>query len=112
MAVLGTPVVLAFGFYGLGLGARMASARGALLTGLITLLLAASPVLIGPSLRQSAIGRVFDAVNPVSAALNAYDAVLIDSQSIAVQWPHFAVALVWLGVMVAFARASFRSIAR
>jgi ABC-type transport system involved in multi-copper enzyme maturation permease subunit len=109
LAAFGTPVVLAFGFFGLGLGARMASARGALLAGLITLLLAASPVLIGPSLRQSAIGRAFDAVNPFSAAVNAYDAVLIDSQSIGAQWMHFGVALFWLVVTYWFARAAFRA---
>jgi ABC-2 type transport system permease protein len=112
LALLGTPVVLGFGFFGLGIGARLASVRGALLAGLITLLLAASPVLIGPSLRQSAIGRAFDTVNPFSAAVNSYDAVLIDSQSITAQWLHFAVAVVWAFAMAAYARAAFRTAAR
>lgn len=61
-ALLGTPVVLAFGFFGMGLGSRTGSARTALLSGLVLLVLSASPLLLGPSLRQSAIGKMFDAV--------------------------------------------------
>lgn len=111
LALLGTPVVLGFGFFGMGLGARLAMARSGLLIGLIVLLLAASPLLLGPSLRQSAIGRAFDAINPFSAAVNAYDAVIIDSQPIAAQATNLAVTVVWLALALWFARASFRRVA-
>jgi ABC-type transport system involved in multi-copper enzyme maturation permease subunit len=111
-ALLGTPVVLTFGFFGMGLGSRTGSARTALLAGLVTLVLSASPLLLGPSLRQSPIGRMFDAVNPFSAAVNAYDAVIIDSQSIATQGTPFLVAATWLVVTLWFARSGFRKIAR
>jgi ABC-type transport system involved in multi-copper enzyme maturation permease subunit len=111
-ALLGTPVVLGFGFFGMGLGSRAASARTALLTGLVALLLSASPLLLGPGLRQSAIGRMFDAVNPFSAAVNAYDAVIIDSQSIASQGRHLLNAGVWLVVTVWLAQSGFRKLAR
>jgi len=111
-ALLGTPVVLMVGFLGISLGSRADSARTALLTGLVTLVLSASPVLLGPSLRQSAIGRMFDAVNPFSAAVSAYDAVIIDSQSIISQSTHFAIALAWLFACLWFARFSFGKITR
>lgn len=111
-ALLGTPVVLTFGFFGMGLGSRSASARTALLSGLVILVLSASPLLLGPSLRQSAIGRMFDAVNPFSAAVNAYDAVIIDSQGIAAQGMNFLVVLAWLAIALWFARLGFRKIAR
>ena len=111
LALLGTPVVLGFGFFGIGLGARFAMSRTGLLIGLIALVLAASPLLLGPSLRQSAIGRAFDAVNPFSAAINAYDAVIIDSQPIAAQMLNLAVAVVWLVFTLWFARASFHGVA-
>lgn len=111
-ALLGTPVVLIFGFFGFGLGSRTGSTRAALLTGLVTLVLSASPLLLGPSLRQSAVGRMFDAINPFSAAVNAYDAVIIDSQSIAGQGVHLATTLAWLLASLWFARFSFRKIAR
>lgn len=112
VAMLGTPVVLGFGFLAMGLGARLDSARSSLLTGLIVLLLSASPLLLGPSLRQSAIGRAFDAANPFSGALNAYDAVIIDSQTIVTQLPHFAVTLVWLILTLLFAASGFNRVSR
>jgi ABC-type transport system involved in multi-copper enzyme maturation permease subunit len=112
LALIGSPVVLGFGFFGMGLGARASSARAGLLAGLIALVVSASPLLLGPSLRQSAIGRVFDAVNPMSSAVNAYDAVIIDSQTIPAQWPHAAVAVLWLTATLLFARFAFREIAR
>lgn len=112
LAMLGSPVVLGFGFFGMGLGARLTSARAGLLTGLITLIVSASPLLLGPSLRQSTIGRAFDAVNPFSAAVNAYDAVIIDSQTILAQWPHAALAAGWLVLTLWLARSGFNRVAR
>ncbi|MHB1217666.1 MAG: ABC transporter permease subunit [Alphaproteobacteria bacterium] len=112
LALLGTPVVLGFGFFGMGLGAALSSARAGLLTGLIVLVVSASPLLLGPSLRQSAVGRAFDAVNPFSAAVNAYDAVLIDSKTVFMQWPHIAVAVVWLILTLWLARAGFQRVTR
>lgn len=112
LALLGSPVVLSFGFFGMSLGSWLATARAGLLTGLITLVVSASPLLLGPSLRQSAVGRAFDAVNPFSAAVNAYDAVIIDSQTILAQWPHVAVAAVWLALALWLARSGFHRIAR
>jgi ABC-type transport system involved in multi-copper enzyme maturation permease subunit len=112
LALLGTLVVAGFGFLGMGLGARLGSARSALLTGLVALIVSASPLLLGPSLRQSAVGRTFDAVNPFSAAVNAYDAVIIDSQTILVQWPHVAAAVVWLAAALWLAESGFRRVSR
>lgn len=112
LAILGSPVVLGFGFFGMGLGAKLASMRTALLVGLITFAVSASPLVLGPSLRQSAVGRAFDAINPLSAAMNAYDAVIIDSQSIFAQLPHGAIAMVWLALTLWIARSGFRRLAQ
>jgi hypothetical protein len=112
LALLGSPVVLGFGFFGMGLGGQLASARAGLLAGLIALVVSASPLLLGPSLRQSAIGRTFDAVNPISSAVNAFDAVIIDSQTVASQWPHLAVAVLWLAAALCFAQFAFRRVSR
>lgn len=103
LALFGTPVVLGFGFLGIALSARLGSVRSALLTSIITLMLLTSPLLLGPSLRQSTIGRLFDAVNPFSAAINTFDSVVIDSQPLTMQITRFAVTLVWLVITAAFA---------
>lgn len=112
LALLGTPVVLGFGFFAMGLSARIGMVRSSLLTGLICLMVSASPLLLGPSLRQSTVGKAFDAVNPFSAAANAFDAAIIDSQSIGTQAMHIAVVFVWLALSLWFARGSFRGFAR
>jgi ABC-type transport system involved in multi-copper enzyme maturation permease subunit len=106
LALFATPVVLGFGFFALGLSARTDSVRSALLTSLIALMLLCSPLLLGPGLRQTAVGKALDAVNPVSAALNSYDSVVIDSQPLAMQWPRLLVVLTWLALTFWFARRS------
>jgi ABC-type Na+ efflux pump permease subunit len=112
VALLGTPVVLGFGLLGLAVGAGVGSARAGQLGGLIALLVSASPLLLGSSLRQSAVGQAFDAVNPFSAAVNAYDAVIIDSQSIGAQILHLSLAVGWLALALAAASLAFRRMAR
>ncbi|MGL5445916.1 MAG: ABC transporter permease [Rhabdaerophilum sp.] len=103
LALFGTPVVLAFGLFSMGLGARLGSVRGTMMTMLVVLLLAASPLLIGPSLRQSTLGRWFDAVNPFSHAVNALDAMIIDSLGVAAQSIHLVAILAWLLFALAYA---------
>jgi len=112
LAVLGTPVVLAFAFFGMGLGAVLGSLRSTLLTGLVVLILSASPLLLGPSLRQATVGRAFDAVNPFSGALNAYDAVIIDSQTLIAQAGHWLTILAWTGLALWFAVHGFKRVSR
>lgn len=106
LALFGTPVVLSFGLFAMGVGARLRSVRTSLMTMLIALLLGASPLLLGPSLRQSTLGRLFDAINPFSHAVNALDAMIIDSTGLMTQLVHFGVVLTWLVIAIAFATRS------
>ena len=112
VALLGTPVVLSFGFLAMGLAARLDSSRSSLIATLITLLVSGSPLLLEPSLRQSAIGRMFDAINPFSGALNAFDSVIIDSQPIGMQAARLALTIGWLAIAIWFAYAGVNRIAR
>jgi len=108
LGLFGTPVVLGFGYLAMALSARSGSVMYSLMTSLIVLLFSASPLLIGPGLRNSAIGKVLDAVNPFSGALNTYDAVIIDSDPLMSQLGRLALVLIWLGLMFAVARLSAR----
>ena len=56
------------------------------------------------------MGVAFDAVNPFSAALNAYDAVVIDGQGALAQAWHGLVALLWLSGTAAFAVVGVRQL--
>lgn len=79
--ISGTILMTIFGSLVLSLSARVRSFKGAMSTGLILFLFAAAPVALGPSLRQSFIGRILDWLNPFAIAMNMLDAVIIDSQT-------------------------------
>lgn len=110
LALFGTPVAFAFGFYSLALSAHFRSVRSALVTALITLIFLASPLLIGPGLRNNPVGRAFDALNPFAAALNSFDSAVIDSQGFNEQVPRLAVTILWLAATAWLARRAVRSI--
>ena len=106
LALFGTPVVLGFGFLAMALSARTGSVLASLLSTVTLLMLAASPLLIGPGLRNTAIGRALDAVNPFAGALNTFDSVIIDSQTFYVQVARLLLVLIWLGLCLLAARRS------
>lgn len=108
LALFGTPVVLGFGYLAMALSARTGGVLTSLLTSLTVLLFSASPLLIGPGLRNSAIGHALDTINPFAGALNTYDAVIIDGDPFGSQWPHFVLVLVWLTITFLAARLTAR----
>ena len=112
LALLGTPLVLGFGLLATGLGARLRTVRAALMAALVVLLLSASPLLLGPGLRQSAVGRAFDLMNPFSHALNGFDEVVVDSAGLAVQVVHLGVVVAWFTAALWYAWSGVRRVAR
>ena len=96
----GTSIVLGFGSLMLGLSACMRSFRGVLSTGVTIFLLCAIPMVLGPSLRQSNIGKFFDWLNPFAVAMNMIDSVVIDSQGLVHQ-------IIPLVVLTAFPAVAF-----
>jgi ABC-type transport system involved in multi-copper enzyme maturation permease subunit len=106
LALFGTPVVLGFGYLAMALSARTGSVLASLLSTVTVLMLAASPLLIGPGLRGTAIGQVMDAVNPVAGALNTFDSVIIDSQPFSAQVGRLLLVVAWLGLCLLAARRS------
>ncbi|NOY82123.1 MAG: ABC transporter permease [Kiritimatiellaeota bacterium] len=108
LALFGTPVVLGFGCLAMAFSAKTGNVITSLVTSLIILLLAASPLLIGPGLRGTVIGRMFDALNPFAAALNTFDAVVIDNETFTKQLVRLTVTFVWLGITFAVAYCAAR----
>ena len=106
LALFGTPVVLGFGYLAMALSARTGSVLASLLSTLTLLMLAASPLLIGPGLRNTAIGRTLDAINPFAGALNTFDSVIIDSEPFFAQVARLLLVVVWLGLCLLAARRS------
>jgi hypothetical protein len=64
--------------------------------------LSGSPILLGPSLRQSSIGRFIDLINPFADALNMLDSVVVDSLGVLFQiiplsiLVSYAIAAIWV----------------
>jgi ABC-type transport system involved in multi-copper enzyme maturation permease subunit len=106
LAIFGTPVVLGFGYLAMALSARTGSVLASLLSTVILLMLAASPLLIGPGLRGSVIGRALDAVNPFAGAINTFDSVIIDSEPFSAQITRLLLVATWLGLCLLAARRS------
>jgi ABC-type transport system involved in multi-copper enzyme maturation permease subunit len=102
LSITGTLLVVIFGGLALALSAKMKTFKGVLAIGLTLLLFSASPVLLGPSLRQSTVGQMMDFVNPFADALNTLDSVVIDGQGIVFQLLRlsimtiYSVSFVWL----------------
>jgi ABC-type transport system involved in multi-copper enzyme maturation permease subunit len=96
LALFGTPVVLGFGYLAMALSARTGSVMTSLLSTVTLLLLAASPLVIGPGLRGTTIGRILDAINPFAGALNTFDSVVIDSDPFSAQTARLVLVTVWL----------------
>jgi ABC-type Na+ efflux pump permease subunit len=95
LVLAGTLVVVTVGSLMLALSTRVQSVKTALSVGIAVFLILASPLLIGASLRANPIGRVLDWINPVAAALNTLDSVIIDSQGLSFQAPRLLVLLLY-----------------
>lgn len=106
LVLFGTPVVLGFGYLAMALSARTGSVLTSILSTTILLLLAASPLSIGPGLRSSTVGHALDAINPFAGAINTFDSVMIDSQPFSVQIGRLVLVVVWLGICWLAARRS------
>lgn len=92
------------------LSARARSLITALSIGLAIFLLAGSPVVMGPSLRQSSIGRVVDWGNPFAHGLNMLDSVIVDSQGLSFQLGHLVVLAGYAVVVAMFVILTTRKV--
>jgi ABC-type transport system involved in multi-copper enzyme maturation permease subunit len=106
LALFGTPVVLGFGYLAMALSARTGSVMTSLLSMVTLLMLAASPLVIGPGLRSTTIGRILDAINPFAGALNTFDSVIIDSDPFSAQTVRLFLVVGWLLLCLLAARHS------
>ena len=106
LVLSGTPVVLGFGYLAMALSARMGSVMTSLLSAVTVLMLTATPLVIGPGLRGTTIGRFLDAINPFAGALNTFDSVIIDSEPFSAQTARLFLVAVWVVLCLVAARQS------
>ena len=94
----GTLLTSIYGGVMLALSARTRSFKGVLSVGIAACLFSAVPLVLGPSLRQSAVGRLFDWLNPFALCTNMIDSIVIDSQGLEQNWPALAILIVYLAL--------------
>ena len=108
LGVVGTPVVLGFGFLAFGLGARLSSVPWALSLSLGALGLFVSPLVWGQHFSATALGEVFEAIDPFSGALRSYDVLANQPQAWAQHAAYALPGFVWLVMTFRFALASHK----
>lgn len=110
LAITGTLLVITFAGLTLVLSAKMKTFKGVLSMGLTLLLFSASPVLLGPSLRQSTVGQMMDFVNPFADALNTLDSVVIDGQKMVFQLLRLSIMIIYSVSVLGLLRTATRKV--
>lgn len=109
LGIFGTPVVLGFSLLAMYLSSKTGNILTSLVSSLVIFMLAASPLIIAPGLRKSAIGQFLDTINPFACALNTYDSVIIDSQPFSTQVVRFVVVIIFAALMFFFTNKSMKN---
>ena len=107
----GTLLTSIYGGVMLALSARARSFKGVLSVGIAVCLFSAVPLVLGPSLRQSAVGRLFDWLNPFALCTNMIDSIVIDSQGLEQNWPAFATLIVYLALAFSIMNRASKKVA-
>jgi len=95
---VGTLLTAIYGGLMLALSARARSFKAVLSVGVAVSLLSAVPLVLGPSLRQSAVGHFLDWLNPFALCTNMIDSVVIDSQGLDQNWTAATALIVYLAL--------------
>lgn len=109
LGLFGTPVVLGFGLLAMSISSKTGNILVSLVSSLVLFMLAASPLLLSPGLRKSAIGQLLDTINPFACVLNTYDSVIIDSEPFSMQVIRLAVVIIFAGLMFFFANRNTKN---
>ena len=108
--ITGTLLTLILSGISLIISAEMSTLKGALFISMVIFLLLVSPTVLGSSLRQTMVGRVFDFINPFMDALNSIDSVIIDSEKLNVQSYRLGIMVLYTIVIQGFLFGGLRRI--
>ena len=67
------------------LSIKLKAVKNASMVGILLFFLLATTIILPASLKESWIGRSFDIVNPIAAAVNTFDSAVIDSEGLSFQ---------------------------
>lgn len=110
LLLFGTPLILSFGFLGLGLGAHFRSSRSAQGLALAAILFSASPLAASQRLHGTIAGIFIDHVNPLSCAVNTLRAIVVKGEAIAAQGLYVIPLALFFILSLFFAISSVRTL--
>jgi ABC-2 type transport system permease protein len=107
--ILGTLIIMIVTSFNMILSIKLKSVKNAVLVGMLVFFLLGTAIILPPSLKHSSFIRYLDIINPVAAAVNSFDSVVIDSEGFRMQVIRIVVILIYLAaVTLLLKRASQR----
>lgn len=98
--ILGTLIIMIITSFNMILSIKLKSVKNTVLVGMLVFFLLGTAIILPPSLKHSSLVRYLDLINPVAAAVNSFDSVVIDSEGFGLQVIRIIVILIYLAVVV------------
>ncbi len=98
--ILGTLIIMIITSFNMILSIKLKSVKNAVLVGMLVFFLLGIATILPMSLKHSSLGRYIDLINPVAAAVNSFDSVVIDSEGFEMQVVRIFIILIYLAVVM------------
>jgi ABC-type transport system involved in multi-copper enzyme maturation permease subunit len=98
--ILGTLIIMTITGFNMILSIKLKSVKNAVLVGMLVFFLLGTAIILPPSLKHSSLVRYLDLINPVAAAVNSFDSVVIDSEGFEMQVIRIIIILIYLAVVM------------
>ncbi len=108
--VLGTLCVAGFAALVVGLSALASSGRSVTLGSLAIFIAMAAPTLLGTALQKSWFGAIYNALSPFAQVRLSLDSVIVDKESVLVQFPHVGALIAFVVLAAVFLALATRHI--
>lgn len=107
---LGTLCVAGFTALVVGLSALASSGRSVTLGSLAIFIGMAAPTLLGTALQKSWFGSIYNALSPFAQVRLSLDSVIVDKESLLVQFPHIGALFAFATLAAVFAALATRRV--
>ncbi|MGA2915699.1 MAG: ABC transporter permease subunit [Sedimentisphaerales bacterium] len=98
--ILGTLIIMIITSFNMILSIKLKSVKNTVLVGMLVFFLLGTAIILPPSLKHSSLVRYLDSMNPIAAAVNSFDSVVIDSEGFELQVIRIVVILIYLAVVM------------
>lgn len=93
--LFGSMVIILFLSLSIILSIIFKNVKNAIMIGILTFLFFGTTIILPASMKESWIGKAFDFINPLAAAVNTFDSVVIDNEGFNFQVPRLLLLIVY-----------------